>query len=269
MDVLRRNNVTIHGDGERTLMFAHGLGCDQTMWRLVAPRFTDDARVVLFDHMGAGGSDVGAYEREKYADLHGYAADVVEICETLGLRDVVFVGHSVSAMIGVLAAARRPELFAGLVLIGASPRFANDGDYVGGFAVQDLEELLELLEKNQLDWSGAIAPAVVDDAAWQAEWRESVCRVDPVIAKAFARATFLSDHRADCGRVAAPTLLIECSDDALAPPQVGAFVHAAIAGSRRVILKATGHSPHLTSPTAVVAAMRTFLDLPAATATAD
>ncbi|USQ97499.1 alpha/beta fold hydrolase [Caulobacter sp. RL271] len=267
MDVLRRNNVTLHGEGEQTLLFAHGLGCDQTMWRLVAPHF-DGTRVVLFDHIGAGGSDASAYDPEKYAGLGGYADDVLEICETLNLRNVVFVGHSVSAMIGVLAAARRPDLFAGLVLIGASPRFANDGDYVGGFDMRDLEELLDLLEKNQLDWSAAIAPAVVDDAAWQSEWRESVCRVDPVIAGDFARATFLSDHRADCGQVTTPTLLIECSDDTLAPAQVGAFVQAAIGGSRRVILKATGHSPHLTSPAAVVAAMRDFLETQASPTTA-
>ncbi|PZR35818.1 alpha/beta fold hydrolase [Caulobacter segnis] len=260
MNVKHRNNVTILGEGGQTVLFAHGFGCDQSMWRLVAPHFVDHAKVALFDHVGAGASDVGAYDQDKYAGLEGYATDVIEICETQGLRDVVFVGHSVSAMIGVLAAGRRPDLFSRLVLIGASPRFANDGDYFGGFDEADLEDLLELLAKNQMDWSGAIAPAVVADDAFQDEWRASVCRIDPDVAKDFARATFLSDHRADCGKVVTPTLLIERSEDTLAPPQVGAFVHAAIPGSRRVVLEAAGHSPHLTAPGAVVEAMRAFLD---------
>jgi sigma-B regulation protein RsbQ len=262
MDVKQRNNVTVVGEGAETLLFAHGFGCDQSMWRLVAPHFLDQARVALFDHVGAGGSDVSAYDPAKYAGLAGYATDVIEICETQGLSDVVFVGHSVSAMIGVLAASRRPDLFSRLVLIGASPRFANDDDYFGGFEERDLEDLLDLLAKNQLDWSGAIAPAVVADDAFQEEWRASVCRVDPVIAQEFARATFLSDHRADCHQVVTPTLLIECSEDTLAPPQVGAFVHAAITGSQRVVIEAAGHSPHLTSPSVVVETMRAFLNGP-------
>lgn len=260
MDVKHRNNVTVLGEGAETLLFAHGFGCDQSMWRLVAPHFVDKAKVALFDHVGAGGSDPSAYDPSKYAGLAGYATDVIEICETQGLSDVIFVGHSVSAMIGVLAAGRRPDLFSRLVLIGASPRFANDNDYFGGFDERDLEDLLDLLAKNQLDWSGAIAPAVVADGAFQEEWRDSVCRVDPLIAQEFARATFLSDHRADCSRVVTPTLLIECSEDTLAPPQVGAFVHAAITGSQRVVIESAGHSPHLTSPVAVVDAMRAFLN---------
>ncbi len=263
MDVKLRNNVTVLGEGAQTLLFAHGYGCDQSMWRLVAPHFVDEAKVALFDHVGAGGSDIGAYDPHKYSGLTGYAADVIEICETQGLSDVVFVGHSVSAMIGVLAAGQRPDLFSRLVLIGASPRFANDEGYFGGFDERDLEDLLDLLAKNQLDWSGAIAPAVVADAGFQDEWRSSVCRIDPVIAHEFARATFLSDHRADCLQVSTPTLLIECSEDTLAPPEVGAFVHAAISGSRRVVLDAAGHSPHLTAPTAVIEAMRAFLGAPA------
>lgn len=256
--VQRRNNVTVRGEGPRTLLFAHGFGCDQSMWRLVAPRFASDT-VVLFDHVGAGDSDASAYDRRKYAGLAGYAADVIEICETQGLSDVVFVGHSVSAMIGALAATRRPDLFSRLIMICASPRFANDEGYVGGFERADLDELIDLLSKNQLDWSSALAPAVVDDVDFQSEWRDKVCRIDAGIAEDFARATFLSDHREDCRAVSTPTLLIECSDDALAPSEVGGFVHEAIKGSQRVVLQATGHSPHLTSPDAVVEAMRAFL----------
>jgi len=241
-------------------MFAHGFGCDQSMWRLVAPQFSGSDKVVLFDHVGVGGSDPSAYDAGKYRGLDGYAQDVVEICESQGLSGVNFVGHSVSAMIGVLAAVRRPDLFDRLILICASPRFANDEGYVGGFDQHDLVDLIDLLAKNQLDWSAALAPAVVDDAAFQAEWRDKVCRIDPAIAADFARATFLSDHRAECRAVMTPTLLIECSDDALAPPEVGAFVHEAIQDSRRVVLQATGHSPHLTSPMAVTQAMRAFLE---------
>lgn len=259
MDVQHRNNVTVQGEGGETFLFAHGFGCDQSMWRLVAPHFSADAKVVLFDQVGAGHSDASGYDRAKYVTLAGYAQDVIDICDSQGLRAVSFVGHSVSTMIGVLAAVRRPDLFARLILICPSPRYANDEGYVGGFAERDLEELLDLLDKNQLDWSLMLAPSVVSDEAFQAEWRASVCRIDPVIAKDFARATFMSDHRGDCQAVATPTLLIECSDDVLAPPQVGAFVHAAIAGSRRVVLRATGHSPHLTSPAAVIDTIAAFM----------
>lgn len=259
MDVQHRNNVTIQGEGRETLLFAHGFGCDQSMWRLVAPRFASGAKVVLFDHVGAGRSDASGYDRAKYLTLAGYAQDVIDICDSQGLSAVSFVGHSVSAMIGVLAAVRRPDLFARLILICPSPRYANDEAYVGGFAERDLEDLLDLLAKNQLDWSEMLAPAVVTSEQFQTEWRESVCRLDPEIAQDFARATFLSDHRDDCSAVSTPTLLIECSDDALAPPQVGAFVHAAIVGSRRVVLKATGHSPHLTSPAGVIDAIAAFM----------
>jgi len=259
MNVQHRNNVTLQGEGRETLMFAHGFGCDQSMWRLVAPHFAAEAKVVLFDHVGAGDSDASAYDRSKYASLAGYAQDVIDICESQGLADVSFVGHSVSAMIGVLAAVRRPDLFARLILICPSPRYANDGAYVGGFAEQDLEDLLDLLAKNQLDWSEMLAPAVVADDTFQAEWRASVCRVEPAIAQDFARATFLSDHRQDCRAVTTPTLLIECSDDALAPPEVGAFLNATIAGSRRVVLQAIGHSPHLTAPSGVIAAIAGFV----------
>jgi len=259
MNVQRRNNVTVHGEGRETLMFAHGFGCDQSMWRLVAPTFAAAAKVVLFDHVGAGDSDASAYDRTRYAGLAGYAQDVIDICDSEGLRDVSFVGHSVSAMIGVLAAVRRPDLFGRLILICPSPRYANDEAYVGGFAEQDLEELLDLLAKNQLDWSEMLAPAVVADDIFQAEWRASVCRIDPAIAQDFARATFLSDHRQDCRAVTTPTLLIECSEDALAPPEVGAFLNATIIGSRRVVLQAIGHSPHLTAPFGVIEAIAGFV----------
>ena len=265
MHVAARNNVTRRGGGAHTVLFSHGFGCDQNMWRRVAHSFAADHEVVLFDHVGAGGSDLAAYDPAKYADLHGYANDVIEICDGLG-RPVTFVGHSVSSTIGVLAAVKRPELFAGLVLICPSPRYANTDTYTGGFAERDIEELLTLIDINHMDWSAVMAPVVVgegSDADLQDEWRDSVCRTDPAIAKQFARVTFTSDHRAEYRQVAVPSLIIECSADSLAPAEVGAWVHAAISGSRLVTLEATGHCPHVTTPLEAISAVRAFLSAPA------
>ena len=261
MTSLTRNNVQITGQGQPTFLFAHGFGCDQTMWRHVAERFRDKGQVVVFDHVGAGGSDVSAYDPVKYGSLHGYASDVVEICDTLGLQNVIFVGHSVSATIGVLAANARPDLFNQLVLICASPRYADTDTYIGGFGEADIDELLDLMDKNHLDWSALMAPTVVGagEPEVQMEWRDSVCRIDPEIAKAFARVTFTSDHRLDYRKVTTPTLLIDCSDDALAPDAVGRYVHDAIRGSRRIVLTAEGHCPHMTSPDQVVESIATVL----------
>ena len=261
MNALVRNNVTITGEGSPTLLFAHGFGCDQSMWRHVTPAFARRATVALFDHVGAGASDLDAYDPEKYDSLRGYAQDVVEICEALGRGPVVFVGHSVSATIGVIAAADRPDLFSGLVLICPSPRYANAPDYNGGFEEADLYELLDLLDKNQLEWSGALSPVVMGSGheAQEGEWRESVCRMAPSVAKQFARVTFLSDNREDFHRVRTPTLLVECSEDALAPAQVGAWVRDAISGSERVVLDVSGHCPHMSDPDTVVAALDGFV----------
>jgi sigma-B regulation protein RsbQ len=258
--VLARNNVTQCGAGEPTFLFAHGFGCDQNMWRHVVAPLANDATVVLFDHVGAGLSDLASYSSEKYGSLRGYAADVIEICEAIGSGPVTFVGHSVSATIGVLAAAARPDLFARLALVCPSPSYVNAEGYVGGFAEADIDELLDLLDKNQLDWSALMSPTLMGPGAetHEAEWRESVCRLDPVIARDFARVTFKSDHREDFGKVGTETLLIECSEDALAPPEVGAFLKASMTNSRRVILPAVGHCPHMSSPAAVIEALRVF-----------
>ncbi len=259
MNVMTRNNVAVRGDGP-ALVFAHGFGCDQNMWRHVAPSFTSTNKVVLFDHVGAGSSDLSAYSSERYGTLHGYAQDVVEIVDALQLKDAVFVGHSVSATIGVLAAVKRPDLFAGLALICPSPRYSNTESYTGGFEERDIDELLDLMDINQVDWSAALAPVVLgpDEHEMQGEWRESVCRTDPTAAKEFASATFKSDHRADYRQVSTPALIVECSHDALAPRQVGEWVHAAVQGSRLVTLEATGHCPHMTRPQDVIAALRAF-----------
>jgi sigma-B regulation protein RsbQ len=262
MSVLRRNNVKVSGRGRQPMIFAHGFGCDQRMWRLVAPEFEADYRVVLFDHVGAGQSDLHAYDRRKYGSLQGYADDVLEICAELDLTDAVFVGHSVSAMIGVLAAVAEPERFSRLILVGPSPRYVNDGDYVGGFTGQDIEGLLEFLDTNHLGWSASMAPAIMgnpDRPELAEELRNSFCRTDPAIARHFARVTFLSDNREDLPRLGTPALILQCSDDAIAPDSVGEYVHRHLRDSRLVQLRATGHCPNLSAPEETVAAIKDFL----------
>lgn len=263
MSVLERNHVTVSGpEGAPAIVFAHGFGCDQNMWRHVAPAFAEDHRVVVFDHVGAGGSDLRAYDPEKYATLGGYADDVVEIVAALDLGPVVFVGHSVSSMIGVLAAARAPGRFAKLVLVGPSPRYVDDGDYTGGFGRADIDELLASLESNFLGWSSAMAPVIMgtpDRPELGEELTNSFCRTDPEIAAQFARVTFLSDNRADLAGVAVPTLILQCRVDAIAPPVVGEYVRRAIPGAQLVVLDATGHCPNLSAPEATTAAIRAFL----------
>ncbi|OJU10950.1 MAG: alpha/beta hydrolase [Caulobacterales bacterium 68-7] len=244
------------------MVFAHGFGCDQNMWRHVASAFEDRFKTVLFDTVGAGGSDLTAYSADKYADLAGYADDLIEIVEELGLTQTIFVGHSVSAMIGVLAAAKAPALFAKLILIGPSPRYIDDVDYVGGFASDQIEELLSFLGENPMAWSQAMAPAMMGNADRPElgdELTASFCRTDPMIAKAFARTTFTSDNRADLAKVSVPTLILQCSDDIIAPVDVGRYVQAQIVGSRLIQLEATGHCPNLSAPAEVIAAIQTFV----------
>jgi sigma-B regulation protein RsbQ len=264
--VLRRNNVTVSGplDGP-PMIFAHGFGCDQNMWRFVAPAFADRYRTVLFDFVGAGGSDLSAYDPARYGQLDGYATDVLEIVHALDLQDVVFVGHSVSAMIGVLAVNREPARFAALVLVAPSPRYLDDDGYTGGFSASDIEGLLSSLDQNYLGWSSAMAPVIMANAdrpELGAELTASFCRTDPEIQKRFARATFLSDNRADLAPVRLPSLVLQCADDPIAPDAVGDYVHAQISGSTLVRLKATGHCPNLSAPEETVAAMADFLKEP-------
>lgn len=262
MDVLKRNNVTIRGSGSKTLLFAHGFGCDLNMWRFVAPAFETEFRTVLFDHVGAGGSDLAAYERAKYSTLAGYAGDVVEIGEALGLRDAVFVGHSVSSMIGALAAIQNPDLFESLVMVGPSPRYIDDGAYVGGFSETQIDELLESLADNPLGWSAAMAPAIMgnpDRPELSRELENSFCRTDPTIALDFAGVTFKSDNRADLGRIPVRTLVLQCTDDLIAPRTVGEYVCASIPDCTLSMLQATGHCPNLSAPSEVIAAIRAFL----------
>ena len=258
-----RHNVRISGrSGAQPIVFAHGFGCDQNMWRFVAPRFEDDFQVVLFDHVGMGKSDASAYDVTRHSSLAGYAQDVLDLCRSLDLHDVVFVGHSVSAMIGVLAAKQEPELFAKLVLVGPSPRYIDDGSYVGGFAAADITELLESLESNYLGWSSAMAPVIMgnpDHPELAAELTESFCRADPDIARRFARVTFLSDNRADLAAVGTPTLVLQCSNDVIAPVEVGTYVRDAMPNASMVMLAATGHCPNLSAPDQTADAIAAFV----------
>jgi sigma-B regulation protein RsbQ len=245
------------------MVFAHGFGCDQNMWRMVWPHFSDKYRIVLFDHMGSGGSDVRAYDEQRYSSLKGYAEDVVAICSELDLREVVFVGHSVSAMIGVLAAADDPDRFARLVLVGPSPRYVDEAGYVGGFSQSDVEELLDSLASNYLGWSSAMAPVIMGNPERPElgeELTNSFCRTDPEIARQFARVTFLSDNREDLVRVRTPSLVLQCREDVIAPQSVGEYVHAHLVNSRLVVLNAKGHCPNLSAPEETVSAIRSFLE---------
>lgn len=260
MDPLRRNNVRTAGRPEGLpMMFAHGFGCDQNMWRFVAPEFEDAFRIVLFDHVGMGASDLAAYDVEKYSSLKGYAHDVLEICEALDLNDVTFVGHSVAAMIGALAEIEQPDRFRRLVMVGPSPRYIDDVDYVGGFTEDDIQELLESLESNYLGWSSTMAPVIMgnpDRPELGHELTESFCRTDPELARRFAEVTFMSDNRTDLEKITTPTLILQCSEDVIAPPAVGEFVHRHIRGSTLTMLQATGHCPNLSAPGETTAAIR-------------
>ena len=263
MDVLTRNNVKVSGAGAQPMLFAHGFGCDQNMWRFVAPAFADDSRIVLFDYVGSGRSAVAAYDAERYATLDGYADDVLDVCRALDLRDVVFVGHSVSAMVGVLAAKREPDRFADLILIGPSPRYLNEAPhYVGGFERSDIEGLLETMDKNYIGWANYLAPAIMANAERPelgVELSESFCSTDPVIARRFAEATFYADNRADLADVRTPSLILQCSEDIIAPREVGDYVHRALAGSTLRQMRATGHCPHMSAPEETIALMREYL----------
>ena len=262
-NVRARNNVVITGraDGP-VVMLAHGFGCDQNMWRHVTTALADRFRVVLFDHVGSGRSDPSAWNAERYSTLAGYADDVLQICHDLDLTKIVFVGHSVSSMIGVLAANQEPDRFAALILVTPSPRYIDDAEYRGGFSADDITELLESLDSNYLGWSAAMAPVIMgnpDRPELGEELTNSFCRTDPAMARVFAQATFLSDNRVDLDKVTVPTLILQCANDAIAPPEVGAFVHDHIAGSELVTLDATGHCPQLSAPTATLDAIEPFL----------
>lgn len=260
--VLARNNVQVLGAGTQPMLFAHGFGCDQNMWRFVAPAFADDYRIVLFDYVGSGKSDLSAYDAQRYSSLDGYVQDVLDICYALDLENVVFVGHSVSAMVGVVAARREPERFAHLILIGPSPRYINDPPYVGGFERGDIEGLLDTMDKNYIGWANFLAPAIMknpDRPELAEELTASFCSTDPIIARRFAELTFFADNRADLAHVRVPSLILQCSEDIIAPTAVGDYVHQELRNSTLRVMRATGHCPHMSHPQETIQLMQEYL----------
>ena len=245
------------------MVFAHGFGCDQTLWRFVAPAFEADYRVVTFDYVGAGASDRAAYDQERYASLDGYAADILEICRALDLRDAILVGHSVSATIAMLAAIKEPDRFGDLLLITPSPRYIDDSpEYRGGFSKADIDGLLDLMDVNATGWAAFLAPVVMgnpDRPGLSTDLEATFCSIDPVMARQFADVTFRGDNRADLARVTTPALIIQCSNDAVAPMEVGAYVHRHLAGSTLRVIDAVGHCPHVSHPHQTIEAIRTYL----------
>jgi sigma-B regulation protein RsbQ len=264
-DIIRRNNVNVVGTGTQPMLLAHGFGCDQNMWRHIVDAFSDEYKIVVFDYVGSGKSDLGAYDADRYSTLNGYTRDVLDICHALDLRDTIYVGHSVSSMVGILAANLEPERFERLVLIGPSPRYINDAPYVGGFERADIEGLLETMEKNYIGWANFLGPVVMqnpDRPELTAELTESFCSTDPVIARRFAEATFLADNRADLSALNVPSLILQCSDDLIAPQSVGEYLHASLPQSTFQQMKATGHCPHLSHPAETIELMRAYLRTP-------
>lgn len=262
MTVLARNNVVVSGRGARTILFSHGFGCDQAAWKRVAPSFEDDFRVVLFDHVGAGGSDLTAYDPRRYDRLHGYAEDLLQIIAELEAEPVLFVGHSVGAMIGMLAAIEAPHRFASLVMLCPSACYIDGPGYVGGFSPGDIDELLEVVDSNFLGWSRTMTPAIMgnpDRPQLAAELGNSFCRTDPAIARAFARVTFRSDHRSDLALCATRSLVLQTRADMIAPESVGAYIADQMPAADLLVMQATGHCPHMSAPEETIAAIRTFV----------
>lgn len=262
-EVLIRNNVKVVGSGSETMLFAHGFGCDQNSWRSVIPSFQKDYRLVLFDFVGAGKSDPKAYNVERYSSLQGYATDVIEICETLQLSNLIYIGHSVSCMIGLLASIRRPSLFSKMIFIGPSACYINDNEYQAGMDKEDLDSLLEVMDSNYLGWSQAMAPKIMGNAHQPQlgeELANSFCATDPDIAKKFARTTFLSDNRKDLPLLQVESLSLQTYDDILAPSAASEYIQQHTPGNTRIMINATGHCPHLSAPHEVVNAIKSFLN---------
>ncbi|MEO7851349.1 MAG: alpha/beta hydrolase [Rubrivivax sp.] len=262
--ILARNNVHVAGNPSGpTIVFAHGFGCDQNMWRFVLPAFSADYRTVVFDYVGSGKSDFSAFNAARYASLDGYARDLLEVCEALELQGAILVGHSVSSMIGLLASVRQPSRFSKIVMLAPSARFINDPPYTGGFERADIEGLLSLMDHNYIGWASHLAPAVMgnpDQPALAGELQDSFCSTDPVAAKAFARATFFADNRADLPKATVPSLVVQVREDTIAPLDVGRYIAQHMPLSTLVVLDATGHCPHMSHPELTIAALRTFLE---------
>lgn len=261
-NILKRNNVKVIGEGEKVMIFAHGYGCDQNVWRLITWAFAQDYKLILFDYVGSGKSDIAAYDDHRYSTLKGYTQDLIEICQELKISDAIFIGHSVSGMIGILASIEHPELFSKMVFLSPSPKYINDHDYEGGFDKKDLDELLEVMDSNYLGWSKSLALVIMKNADRPElgdELANSFCATDPDIAKKFARVTFLSDNREDLKNFKIPSLTLQCLDDIIAPLAVGNYIHEQVKNNKLVILKATGHCSHMSAPNETIAAIKDFI----------
>jgi sigma-B regulation protein RsbQ len=260
--VLQRNNVRVFGKGRQPMLFAHGFGCDQNMWRFLTPAFENDYQIILFDYVGAGKSDISAYNPERYSSLQGYAQDVLDICRELDLRDTIFVGHSVSSMVGLIAAIEEPQRFSRLLMLGPSPCYINDSGYYGGFERKDIEGLLQTMDQNYIGWANLLAPAIMghqDRPELGAELSDSFCSTDPQIARRFAEATFFSDNRNDLRHSPVPALILQCSEDIIAPTEVGQYLAANMPNSTLRVMRATGHCPHMSEPGETISLIREYL----------
>ena len=261
--IIARNNVKISGSGTQPLLLAHGFGCDQNMWRFITPAFEDNYQIVLFDYVGSGKSDLSAYNPERYADLNGYADDILDVCKALHLKDIIVVGHSVSSMTALLSAIKEPELFACIIFVGPSPRYINEEpDYIGGFERQDIIEWLNTMDRNYVGWANFLAPAIMknpEQPELGQELVESFCSTDPKIARRFAEATFFSDNRHDLPKLQVPSLILQCTDDLLAPLEVGHYVHQNTRHSTLRIMQATGHCPHMSAPEETIQLIKEYL----------
>ena len=250
LDIIKRHNVRIFGKGTQPLLFAHGLACDQQVWRLVTTSFENNYKIILFDFIGSGQSDISYYDKEKYSSLRGYAEDILDICSALELQNIIFVGHSVSSMIGMLAAITRPDLFFKLIMVGPSPRYINDKEYYGGFERREIDELINFMETNYIKWASYFAPLAManpDRPELSRELIEGFCKSDPSITIGFARVTFLSDNRTDLPRLQISTLILQTEEDIVAPRQVGEYIHRNIPKSTLYVMKAKGHFPQLSA----------------------
>lgn len=262
MDLHHRNNVSVMGHGTSTLVFSHGFGCNQAMWNDLAPQFFERFRVVMYDLVGAGLSDLSAFDKAKYSTLDGYARDLNELIDAFAVGPVILVSHSVSAMIGTLADRQVPGRIAAHVMIGPSPRYIDDVGYIGGFTRSDIDDLLDTLDSNYLGWSSTMAPVIMGapgQPALSEELTDSFCRTEPEIAKQFARVTFLSDNRQDVAGLTTPVLILQSSDDLIAPVAVGEYLHRVLSNSTYCLVDNVGHCPHMSAPQACAAAMEAFL----------
>lgn len=264
-EILKRNNVNIIGKGEKTIVFGHGLACDQKIWDTILPYFEEDYQIVLYDYVGSGDSDFSAFDTERYSTMHGYAKDLLEILEAIDVGEVIFVGHSVSAMIGILASIEKPEYFENLILIGSSPRYLNEHpNYHGGYDESDIEELITMMEMNFSGWATLAAANFMnnpDRPLLTEQLIEVYNEEDPAMMKSFAEVVFLSDHRQDLPEVTIPSLIMQCSEDSIVPLESAEYLHKHLKNSKLIVMEATGHYPQISYPEETVNTILEYINV--------